>query len=246
MKITFAVLTKNEEKNLTRCLTSIKPLSDEILVLDEFSADKTVEIAQKFGAKIMQNKNHEDFAAARNLGTEKAKNEWIFFIDSDEILEGEIREIGEIEGTASFRIKRRDVMWGKELKHGENGLWNEIRLVKKGAGKWEGRVHEVFKTNADVGQLREIYFSHYPHQSVAEFLSEINLYSEIRAKELFERGVKSRIWQIMFYPLGKFLLNYVLRLGFLDGVPGFVTASMMSFYSFLVRAKLYLKNTDRI
>ena len=244
IKISFVVLTKNEEKNIERCLQSIKPLADEILVLDEFSTDKTVEIAKRFDARVIQNKNSDDFAAARNLAMEQAKNEWVFLIDSDEEMIGGLEGI-EVLGVDCYRIRRTDVMWGKELKHGENGLWNEVRFAKKDAGKWEGRVHEVFKTQGSVGQLNDVYLKHYPHQSVAEFLSEINLYSEIRARELCDMRTKSSVWQIMFYPLGKFLLDYVFLLGFLDGTPGFVLSVMMSFYSFLVRSKLYLLNRDR-
>lgn len=244
MKISFVVLTRNEEKNIGRCLSSLKSFADEILVLDEFSTDKTVGIAEKFGARVIQNKNSDDFAAARNFAMEHARNEWVFFVDSDEEMIGGLEGIGGLDENC-FRIRRADVMWKRELEHGENGTWNEVRLVKKDAGKWQGRVHEVFKTQDTIGQLNDIYLKHYPHQSVAEFLTEINLYSDIRAKELWDTGVKSGIWQIAFYPLGKFLLDYVFLLGFLDGTPGFVVAAMMSFYSFLVRSKLYLLNRDR-
>jgi glycosyltransferase involved in cell wall biosynthesis len=244
MKISFVILTRNEENDIEKCLKSIKSLAGEILMIDEFSTDKTAEIAKKFGAKVLQNKNSEDFAAARNLAMEKAKNDWVFFVDADEEVKGTLEDVGDTEGNC-YRIKRIDKMWGRELKHGENGLWNEIRLVKKHAGKWEGRVHEVFKPNNNPEQLINTYLNHYPHQSIAQFLAEINLYSEIRAQELCDAGTKSNVWQIIFYPLGKFVLDYFLLMGFLDGIQGFVVATMMSFHSFLVRSKLYLLNRDR-
>jgi len=249
MKISFVILTKNEEKNIERCLDSIKNYADEIIVLDEFSNDKTVEIAKKYQAIVIQNKNGDDFSAARNLGTEKTKNEWCFFIDCDEELVGkigEIGEIGEIGGIAAYRIKRKDNLWGTEIKHGENGLWNEIRLLKKGSGKWVGKVHERYIVNENCrgttccAPTQNAYLKHYPHQTMREFLDEINKYSDLRAAELFEEGVKSDVWQIALYPLGKFIVDYVLLLGFLDGTRGFVIAAMMSFYSFLVRSKLYM------
>ncbi len=242
LKITFAILTRNEEKNIERCLKSIKPLADEILVLDENSADKTREIARSFGAKIIQNNNSADFAAARNLGMEKAEKEWIFFIDADEKVIGEIREIGEIGKIGGFKIRRKDFMWGCEIRHGENGAWNEIRLVKKGSGQWEGKVHERFVLNdGDAAPAPHcMALRHYPHQTMREFLAEINDYSEMRAHELHEQGKKSSVWQIMAYPVGKFIWDYFFLLGILDGTPGFVIAVMMSLYSFLTRAKLYL------
>lgn len=239
MKISFVILTKNEERNIERCLASIKPFADEILILDEFSSDETVNIAKKFDAKILQNKNSEDFARARNLAMKSAENEWVFFVDADEILEG---GLGGMDGLGHdyYRLKRTDVMWGREIKHGENGSWNEIRLVKKNAGMWRANVHEVFDAEGAVGQLEAVKLMHYPHQTVSEFLEEINHYSDLRANELLKKGEKTNIWQIVFFPLGKFLTDYILLLGFLDGVQGFIIAAMMSLHSFLVRGKLYV------
>lgn len=224
-------------------MESVYRLADEIIVVDEFSQDKTLEIANKFNARIIQNKNSEDFAAARNLGMKNAKNDWIFFVDSDEELIGdvrEIREISEIKGICGYRIKRKDFMWGKKIKHGENGNWNQIRLVKKNAGKWQGKVHEVFKSISPVTNLTGLTLNHYPHQTIREFLSEINKYSDLRAEELFDKKIKSNVFQICAYPFAKFTVNYFFRFGFLDGTRGFIIASLMSFYSFLVRAKLYM------
>ncbi len=243
MKISFVVLSHNEEKNIARCLSSIKNLADEILVIDESSADKTCEIAKGFGARIISHKNSDDFAAARNLGMEKARNEWVFFVDSDEVLKGGLDDINSLDKD-NYRLRRVDEMWGRKIMHGENGVWNEIRLVKKNSGGWVGKVHEVFETRDETGQLENVRLRHYPHQTIREFLDEINRYSEIRAQELFVHGAKSSVWQIILFPFGKFILDYVLLLGFLDGTPGFVIAVMMSFHSFLVRSKLYILCRD--
>ena len=81
---------------------------------------------------------------------------------------------------------------------------------------------------------------HHPHPTVSDFVNSQNLYSTLRARELFETGVRSNIFQIVFYPIAKFVSLYLFKKGFLDGIPGFISASMMSFYSFLVRGKLYL------
>lgn len=239
LKITFIILTKNEEKNLGRSLESITRLADEIIVVDEFSKDKTLEIAKKFNARIIQNKNSENFAAARNLGMKNAKNDWVFFVDSDEELVGSIGDVGGTESVVGYRIKRRDFLWGQEIKHGENGNWRETRLVKKNTGNWQGKVHEVFKSVSPVANLTGLTLNHYPHQTIREFLSEINKYSDLRAEELFDKKIKSNVFQICAYPLAKFTVDYFFCFGFLDGIRGFIIASMMSFYSFLVRSKLY-------
>lgn len=251
MKISFIVLTKNEEKNLQKCLFSIKQIADEIIILDEHSTDKTEEIARQFNSITIQNKNSDNFSAAHNLGMKKAKNEWIFFIDADEELVGNVEGVKSVEDIVAFRIKRKDFMLGKEINHGENGYWNDIRLVKKGSGKWIGKVHEVFEPNdkVKIGMLACCHLKHYPHQTIREFLKEVNTYSDIRAQELFEQKITSSVWQIALYPLGKFVTDYFFLLGFLDGTAGFIIAAMMSFYSFLVRAKLYILcrgNTNKI
>ena len=140
---------------------------------------------------------------------------------------------------SGFYLKRRDVMWGKELRHGETGNIKLLRLARKDAGKWQGRVHEVWKIKGKTATLNNP-LSHFPHQSVAEFLREINHYTDIRANELFEKKIAVYWWEILLYPKAKFLFNYIFRGGFLDGLQGLVFALMMSFHSFLVRSKLWL------
>ncbi|OGK10055.1 hypothetical protein A2767_00290 [Candidatus Roizmanbacteria bacterium RIFCSPHIGHO2_01_FULL_35_10] len=145
---------------------------------------------------------------------------------------------------AAFYIKRRDFFWGEELKYGETmKLRNQgiIRLFNKGSGRWEGKVHEVYKLKSQISNVKTFhnYLNHFPHQTVKEFLEEVNFYSSLRAKELLVQGKSSNIFEIIFYPLGKFLLTYFVKLGFLDGVQGFVYAFFMSFHSFLVRTKHY-------
>jgi hypothetical protein len=113
-----------------------------------------------------------------------------------------------------------------------------LRLARKDSGMWQGKVHEEWIVEG-VTDTFENYLIHYPHQTVSEFLTEINLYTTIRAKELFEAQEKASILKIVVYPKAKFVQNYFFRLGFLDGIEGLVQAILMSFHSFLVRAKLW-------
>ncbi|OGK17543.1 hypothetical protein A3D80_04585 [Candidatus Roizmanbacteria bacterium RIFCSPHIGHO2_02_FULL_40_13b] len=145
----------------------------------------------------------------------------------------------------AYYMKRRDFFWGKELKYGETHSARTtgiIRLVKKGSGKWVGAVHEQFKSTGETGHLNG-FINHYPHQSIAEFLKSINKYSTIRALELHKQGTRTNVFQIVLYPFGKFWYTYGIKLGFLDGPAGFVYSFMMSFHSFLVRSKLFLKQS---
>jgi hypothetical protein len=145
----------------------------------------------------------------------------------------------------AYRLKRRDFFWGHQVKYGEvsdaynNGI---IRLVKADAGTWIQPIHEEFKLNDPAGSAGVLhgYIDHYAHQSVKEFLEHVNLYSTIRAKELKRQGKITNWFEIIAYPVGKFLYTFLIKTGFRDGIRGFIYSFMMAFHSFLVRSKLYL------
>ncbi len=130
-------------------------------------------------------------------------------------------------------------MWGKVLKHGETGNISLLRLAKKGSGEWEGTVHERWNIKGKTTTLRNS-LDHFPHQTIAEFLREINFYTDLRAEELFRKKVKSNWLSIIIYTKAKFFVDYVIKAGFLDGLEGLVFALLMSLHSFLVRGKLWL------
>lgn len=243
--ISAVILTKNEEKNIKDCLESLS-WCDELIVIDDESTDNTVNIAKELNAKVYLKKMEQNFSKQRNYGLHKAKGDWILFVDADERVSSalwyEIMQYtnNPLNGYVGYYIKRIDVMWGKVLKYGETSNVKLLRLAKKGYGTWEGKVHEEWKIKGKTFILHNALM-HYPHQTVAKFLSEINFYTDLRAVELFNQKKPVHWWSIIFYPKAKFILNYFLRRGFLDGIPGLVFALMMSFHSFLVRAKLWLK-----
>lgn len=241
--ISAIILTKNEEKNIKDCLESLS-WCDEKIVIDDESEDSTRDIAQKLGAQVY-NRKMVNFSDQRNFSLEKAKGDWVLFIDADERISQALwYEIMQyindpFENFNGFFLKRVDLMWGKELKYGESGTLKLLRLAKKGSGKWTGTVHEKWNISGRTETLCNPLY-HYPHQTVGDFLKEINHYTDLRAKELYDRGTKTNWLPILLYPKAKFIQNYFFRLGFLDGLPGLVTALMMSFHSFLVRGKLWL------
>lgn len=241
--ISAVILTKNEEQNIKACLESVS-WCEEIVVIDDHSEDRTVDITKKAGAKVFIRDLNNNFAEQRNFGLEKAKGEWVLFVDADEIISSALwYEIMAVTNDPAnsyegFFLKRRDTMWGKAMNHGETGNIKLLRLAKKGAGLWTGKVHEVWKVTGKTMTLVNAV-QHYPHPTIKEFLSEINYYTTLRAQELFKRKTRVTWWGILFYPKAKFFMNYFVKLGFLDGLPGFVFALMMSFHSFLVRAKLW-------
>lgn len=240
--LTGVVLTRNEEANLATCLDSLK-FCDEIMVVDDNSTDKTLEIAKKHHATVVQHPLNEDFAAQRNFALAQIKSGWILFVDADEIVSPELileikRRLLKGDSFTGFFIPRVDYLWEKRLDHGDTKT-SLLRLAHRGAGKWQGKVHETWKIEGNVDNLKN-YLIHYPHPTITDFLRHINSYSTIRASELHSSRYKTDIFEIFLYPIGKFLYLYFYRLGLLDGTHGFISAMMMAFYSFLVRGKLYL------
>jgi len=249
--ISAIVLTKNEEKKIEVCLKNLR-WCDEILVIDDYSQDKTAEIAKKIGARIFRRRLNGDFASQRNFGLRKAKGDWVLFIDADEIVSIKLRR--EIlknidftrddrplqsQGTKGFRLKRKDKFLGKWLRFGETSKVKLLRLARREKGKWQRAIHEVWQIKGKLGELKHPII-HNREISIDDFLKRINYYSSLRAKELYQKKVRTNAFFISAYPLGKFLQNYFLKLGFLDGKEGFIMAVMMSIHSFLVRSKLYL------
>jgi len=242
MKVSAIVLTKNEEGNIQRCLTSLD-FCDEIVIIDDYSNDRTGQIVKKFGAKIINRKLNGDFASQRNFGLKSAKNEWVLFIDADEVvseaLKNEIlKTIDKSDIFAGF-LSRRDYIFGKLLKYGEAGNIKIIRLVKKGSGKFTRKVHEVFVTKKPTITLKN-YLLHYPHPTLRSFIASIDYTSDIHARENLKGGKKSSVLKIIFWPIFKFINNYIFKLGLLDGMQGFIIGFMMSLHSFLSWSKLWV------
>lgn len=245
--ITGIILTKNEEGNIVDCVESISFCS-EIIIIDDYSTDKTPELIENLAEKnkkikTFSRKLENNFSEQRQFGIEKSSNDWIFFVDADERitpeLATEIKEnVTESTTYGGFLIPRRDFIWGKMLMHGETGNIKLLRLFNKHSGKLEGKVHETWVTKKDVGRLVNPIL-HFPHPTISEFLTEINFYTDLRAKELFDKKIKVGFFSIIIYPKAKFIKNFIFKRGFLDGTAGLVHAIHMSFHSFLVRGKLW-------
>ena len=250
MMISAVILTKNEELNIKTCLESLKFCS-EMIVVDDNSTDKTREICRKLGAKVFIRKLDNDFSSQRNFGLEKAKEDWILFLDADEqisprLAEEMINKLKDAKDFSGFYFKRQDKFLGRWLGYGETSRVQLLRLAKKTRGKWEGKVHEVWQGAGSTAEFNQPII-HDRRLTVSQMLEKINYYSDIRARELYENKQKTNMFWITAYPIGKFCQNYLWRFGFLDGMPGLILAMLMSLHSFMVRGKLWViqKNHGR-
>lgn len=252
--LSLVVLTRNEEETISNALKSVT-CADEIVVVDDESADRTVEIAQSCGARVISHSLEGNFSQQRNFAMEQVAGDWILFLDADEELTPELNEqiknvVSHQEQGDYYPLRRKDFFLGKPVVHGEvfDAYSKGInRLLRRGAGQWKYKIHEEFEPNPQStrGSTLKGYVHHYPHQTVKAFLKNINHYSTLRAQELLSNGKRTNWFEVIAYPNGKFLLTYFLKGGFKDGIRGFVYSFMMSMHSFLVRAKLYMTQSEK-
>lgn len=248
--ITAVVLTKNEEKNIKKCLKSIF-FCDELIIIDDYSTDKTTHIASKFTKNIFKHKLNNDFSKARNYGLSKASSSWVLFIDADEVvtpsLQKELKELSERDDIEAVYIKRNDIFFTKVLHGGEWGGEYILRMGRKNKiGKWKNKVHEVWQPR--VG-MKKYYTSHnilhHSHTDIANFVTTINNYSFLHALNKEKNNFSSSLIKIIFYPQIKFLNNIILKKGYKDAQHGFIYAVMMSFHSFLAWSTLWLSQKQK-
>ncbi len=215
-----------------------------VITKDKVKAKQTINSLSFADELLIEEHPHIDnFSLIRNKALLRASHEWVLFVDDDELvsplLAKEIKQAIQNSKIKGYFLFRWDFFLGRQLKHGENGKLKFLRLARKSAGTFNRPVHEVWLVKGKLGTLRNPLL-HQPHVSIASFLSKINRYSNLDAQYRFEKGFRSNLFKLSFYPFFKFVFNYFFRLGFLDGTPGLIMAVMMSFHSFQTWTKLYL------
>lgn len=238
--ITTILLHKNAQPLLEKALSSIS-WCKEIIILDDNSTDPPHKLASIYQAKLVK-RELTSFAEQRNFALHIATQPWVLFLDADEVisdpLQNEIQQVIQHTKYAGFLIPRVDEFMSRVLRFGETNSLHFLRLAKKDAGQWSRAVHEQWNIQGSITLLHHPIL-HKPHESISTFLDKINHYTQL---ELVEHKKTSKIFillQLVLYPFGKFVQNYILRLGILDGFPGLCMAYMMSIHSLVVRVKMY-------
>jgi len=183
----------------------------------------------------------KDFAKERNQAMKNLKTRWVLFVDSDEEISKELlKEIKQAikNNQYNYQLKRQDWFLNRKLRFGETSKVRLTRLVQKRTGQWQGKVHETFKSKLAIKTLKHPLI-HQRNINISQFLDRLNSYTDIRVKELLQQNQSFSLFQLLFYPPLKFIHNYIFKLGFLDGLPGFVIAFLMSLHSLFIRIKLY-------
>jgi glycosyltransferase involved in cell wall biosynthesis len=231
VKISIALITLNEEANLARTLESVQPLvrdgQGEIIVVDSGSTDRTLEIARAHGARVFS-EPWKGFAAQKNSAMEKAAGDWVLQLDADEALEKELadeidRELGNSGNRIGFWIPRKNFFLGRWIKHGGFYPDPKLRLVRRGAGKFEEYgAHPTIKLNGPTSRLKHALI-HDAYPTLRGYIDHMNSYSSFGAEVAIAKGHRGfNLLNIVVRPKLTFIYNYIFRLGFLDGREGFL------------------------
>ncbi|MDZ7291712.1 MAG: glycosyltransferase family 2 protein [candidate division KSB1 bacterium] len=238
------VITKNEAENIRECLASLQWV-DEIVVVDAESTDATVAQAEAFTNKIFV-RRWEGFSAAKNFALAQCTGEWVLWIDADERVTPELRDeiIATLAGgpTANgYEIPRLANFLGKWIRHGGWYPGYVLRLFRRQLGRFnQKQVHEGVQLDGRVGRLSNPLL-HYTDRDLWHYFEKFNHYTSLAAEELFRQGKRFHLWDLLFRPFWFFLRMYVFKAGFLDGLQGFILASLSATYVFAKYAKLWEK-----
>ncbi len=240
--VSVVIIAQNEGRIISRCLESAA-WAAEIIVVDGGSTDDTAATARESGAKVFDNK-FEGFAEQKNFAISKASNEWVLSIDADEVIEKALAEeilsvIKNPGGCDGYYIPRKNFYYtGRFLRFG--GLYpdRQLRLFKKGKGKFEGgRVHEGLKVQGKAGVLKNALL-HYTKPGIKAHINTVNKYTGLEAEKSLSEGKRATGYTLLFKPAGYFIKHYFLKLGFLDGIEGLIYHVISAHYVFIKEIKL--------
>ena len=240
MKISATIITLNEQANIARAIESLR-CADEVVVIDSGSADRTVEIAAKLGARVVESP-WQGFARQKNFAAAQAANDWILSIDADEALSEALEaEIWRIKKNGpqydAYTMPRMAQYLGRWILHSGWYPDRKVRLYDRRKARWVGEyVHEAVQADGRIGHL-QCNLLHYTFDSLSAQLKSTDLYTTLAAQELVASKRKIQWTDLVLDPLWTFLRTYFVRAGFLDGVEGLTIAFMAAFYNFLKYAK---------
>jgi len=240
-KLSVVVITRDEEVNLPRCLKSVA-WADELIVVDSGSTDRTIEIAESFGARVIRIEWH-GFGPAKQAGLDQAEGEWLLSLDADEEvpagLANEIKTVvGEEREAVGYLMPRRTRFLGRWMLHGGWYPDHILRLFKRVSGRFtDASVHEAVVVDGPVARLNRDLL-HYSYPTLEAYLSKFNHYTTLAAADAFSRGRNAPVARIVLNPVAKFIKQYILKAGFLDGTEGLVLAFLSAGYVLTKYAKL--------
>ncbi len=248
LSLSVVVITRNEERKLRRCLDPVS-WADDIVVVDSYSTDDTVDIAEDYTSRVFR-RAWSGFADQRNFGMEQATGDWILFLDADEYvtsgLEKRIRSLLRDGGDYdAYKIHRLEHFLGFPIRHGTLNPSYQPRLLRKGKGYWTGGAHAHIEVNGsgEPGLIHEDLY-HDSHNSLSDFIVRINQYTSVDAEERVLAGQRVGRLRLVLSPLGMAWKCYIVKKGFRDGFPGLLFSLCMGIYSFLRLVKVWQRESQ--
>lgn len=242
MRLSVVINTLNEERNIRECLETVK-WADEIVIVDMYSDDKTIEIAKEYTDRIFFHERVGYSDPARNFAVNQATGDWILVVSADERvtpkLGEEIRNL--LRGNPRFdayKIYFQEYMFGKLIHYGTWQYHKHIRLHKAGYCDWPTTVHTAPVVKGTIGDLEGV-IEHYSHLTIGHFINKLNTYTTIEAREWFDKGIRKSLFNCFYYGFGKFFKEFFYYRGYKDGKHGLILAALYGIYYFSARIKLW-------
>lgn len=246
MNLSVCILAYNEEKNIERCLESIKDIADEIVVgVDDRTTDRTIEIVKKYTSNVFEIKHVEYFDGMKQLVIDKAKGKWIFWLDADEEVRKKLKEeiiqiiesFSENDGDYVYKIPRKNIIFGKWIEH--TGWYPDfqIRFWKKGVVCFSNAIHQDPEINGGEIIKMENALHHYNYVSTSQYISKLNTYTDLDAKYFVKEFDKPYFKHFLVRPIDEFISRFLKDQGYKDGLHGLTLSILQAFYMFVVVVK---------
>ena len=244
------ILTKNEEKDIEATIQNAQRCADEVLIVDSGSTDRTVELAEKNGARVVFRAWDNDFAAQRNFALSQTEADWVLYLDADEHLNDElvnaIKKVvtGTSDTQKQYSLQRKSVAFGKKFSYGPLHPDWVSRLFPRNRVTWVGKVHEHPECSLPKEKLPG-HLEHYTYRNWQEWEEKMSRYSTLWAEEAYQNGRRTSLPVALLHGIGSLFSTLLLRLGFLDGWMGICLCCMYFSYTTLKYLKLYGLQSER-
>ncbi|WP_010256819.1 glycosyltransferase family 2 protein [Myroides injenensis] len=243
--LTLLIPTKNEASCIASCILSAKDIVDEIIVIDSYSVDDTVEIAKEYGAKIIQ-REFDNFSNQKNFAIPQAKNEWILLLDADEQLTEELKaEIKDLVNSnhlndhKAYWVYRKNYFFERPINYSGFQKDKVIRLFSKNDCQYKNFVHENLVVNGTTGFLNNKLY-HNTYKGFDNHVQKLNYYATLQAKDYDKKTDKIGLFHFIIKPGFRFFKHYIIQKGYKDGTPGIIMSFLGSYSTFIRYVKLWM------
>lgn len=246
LPLSVSIISYNEEDNIGRCIESIRDIAEEIIVVDSHSKDRTVEIAKSLGAKVFI-EDWKGHVLQKNSALKKCSKPWVLALDCDEVVSSELKQsiINALKKPThdGYEINRKTYYCERWIEYAWYPDW-KLRLVKREKAKWTGTdPHDRLTLEGTISRLNGDLF-HYSYKNITDHFKRVVTYAVISANAYIKEGRSFNIFQLFFNPFYGFFKHYVLKKGFLDGIPGLIISMSNFFYTFLKYALIWEKKLN--